>query len=68
MQITTTSHSHTTIPWLNNRIDLQTSEASLPCRGCTVHCPDHSQCKAKPWRLAEAPGGNRMMKFGKLHK
>lgn len=30
----------------------------LPCRGCTVECPDRARCGGLPWRIAreQAPG------------
>lgn len=24
---------------------------SLPCRGCTMDCPNRSRCDGKPWRI-----------------
>lgn len=30
----------------------------LPCRGCTVECPDRARCGGLPWRIAreQEPG------------
>ena len=28
----------------------------LPCRGCTVDCPDRTHCGGLPWRIAREQG------------
>jgi hypothetical protein len=39
---------------------MQPDNPRMPCRGCTVDCPNYSRCDGKPWRLdtqAESSSG-----------
>jgi hypothetical protein len=42
---------------LISQLKLQDSATPLPCRGCTVNCPDYPQCQGKPWRLTQGLTG-----------
>ena len=28
-----------------------TADQILPCRGCTIDCPNRERCDGKPWRI-----------------